>query len=187
MTEIEARLNSLERQYRRMQRFVWVAAVFLLVTVAAISVRPSAAKASGDALTVLRAKGLVIIDDDGTERVWIGASLPGKLVNGKREQRPSKQAGIVLYDDKGIERSGYVTDDKSGNVFLSLDDRTRQEAVFLADAARGTTIHLWYDRDSVEIRVDPDDPSGTPRLRLVRAGKTIFEQGSQSTDSQESP
>jgi hypothetical protein len=175
MNDLEARLNLLETRHIRMVRSLWLLATIMVAGIVVLRERPVAASAAENH-GILRVKGLVIVDENGTDRVWIGSPLPGQLVNGKREQRPSRQAGIVLYDDKGIERSGYVTDDKSGNVFLSLDDRHKQEAVFAADAERGTVLRLWYDKDSAEIRVDPDDPNGTPSLKLVRAGKTIYEQ-----------
>jgi len=174
MSDLEARFNSLETRHKRMVWGFWMMVAILLAGIVLPRQKPVAVSAAER--EILRVKGLVIVDDNGTDRVWIGAPLPGQLVNGKREQRPSRQAGIVLYDDKGIERSGYVTDDKSGNVFLSLDDRNQQEAVFVADAGRGTSLRLCYDKDSAEVRVDPDDPSGTPSLKLVRSGKTIYEQ-----------
>jgi hypothetical protein len=187
MNDLETRLNSLEVRHKRMVRGLWVLAAIVLAGIVVLRERPVAASAPEDPREILRVKGLVIVDENGTERVWIGAPLPGQLVRGKREQRPSRQAGIVLYDDKGIERSGYVTDDKSGNVFLSLDDRTKQEAVFVSDAERGTALRLWYDKDSAEIRVDPDDPSGTPSLKLVRGGKTIYEQRPAAEGTQSHP
>ena len=187
MSDLEARFNSLEIRHKRMVWGFWMLAVVILAAIVVLREKPAVASAAENPGEILRVKGLVIVDENGTERVWIGAPLPGQLVNGKREQRPSVQAGIVLYDDKGIERSGYVTDDKSGNVFLSLDDRNKQEAVFVADAERGTALRMWYDKDSAEIRVDPDDPSGTPSLKLVRAGKTIYEQRPAAEGSQNHP
>jgi hypothetical protein len=35
---------------------------------------------------------------------------------------------------------------------------------------------LRYDKDSAEIRLDSGDPNGTPSFKLVRTGKTIYEQ-----------
>lgn len=183
MGDIEVRLKKIEHRYARMMRTFWAFLAVFLVSISALTLRPAMAIPAENRPDILRVKGLVIVDEDGTERVWIGAPLPGRLVNGKREQRPSRQAGIVLYDNKGIERSGYVTDDKSSNVFLSPDDRERQEAVFVASAERGTSLRLWYGHDSAEMRVDPDDPGGSPRISLVRAGKTIYEQGSAGQSS----
>lgn len=68
-------------------------------------------------------------------------------------------------------------------MFLALDDRTNQEAVFVADAERGTALRLWYDKDSAEIRLDSGDPNGTPSFKLVRTGKTIYEQRPAVEDS----
>src|ERR1700690_405952 len=187
MSDLEARFNSLEIRHKRMVWGFCVLAVVIFPAIVVLSEKAAVARAAENPGEILRVKGLVIVDENGTERVWIGDPLPGQLVNGKREQRPSVQAGIVLYDDKGIERSGYVTDDKSGNVFLSLDNRNKQEAVFVADAERGTALRMWYDKDSAEIRVDPDDPSGTPSLKLVRDGKTIYAQSPAAEGSPNHP
>ena len=75
---------------------------------------------------------------------------------------------------KGIERSGYVTDDKSGNVFLSLDDRNHQEAVFVTDPDQGTVFRMWHGDDSRELRLDPDENG--PSLKLIRNKRTVYQQ-----------
>jgi hypothetical protein len=172
----DARLDQIERQYSRLAKLFWIATVTLLLSVVVLFFRSSAiavAEASGTK-EILRVKGLVIVDDNGVERVWIGAPLPGQIVKGKREQRPHPQAGVLLYDTSGIERAGYVTDDKSGNAFLSLDDRTQQEAVFVTDPNHGTVLRMWHGDDSLELRLDPDENG--PSLKLVRDKKTVYQQ-----------
>src|ERR1700686_1149058 len=101
MNDLEARLNLLEARHKRMVRSLWILPTIMLAGIVALRGRPVDASTKNPG--ILRVKGLVIMDENGTERVWIGSPLPGQLVNGKREQRPSRQAGIVLYDDKGIE------------------------------------------------------------------------------------
>ncbi len=93
MNDLEARLNSLQLRYRRMVWGLWILAVVMLAGIAVLRERPAAASPAENSGEVLRLKGLVIVDENGTERVRIGAPLPGQLVNGKREQRPSRQAG----------------------------------------------------------------------------------------------
>jgi hypothetical protein len=63
---------------------------------------------------VLRVRQIVIVDEKGTERVWIGAPVPDPIVQGQRQKRAGPVSGIILLDAKGNERSGYVTSDGSG-------------------------------------------------------------------------
>src|SRR5437868_3696323 len=60
---------------------------------------------------ILRVRGLIVVDEHGIERVWIGAPLPDPSFLGKRGQRQAPISGILLMDADGTERSGYVTDE----------------------------------------------------------------------------
>lgn len=73
---------------------------------------------------IIKVKGVVVVDSKGVERVIIGANLPEpNNVNGNRRQSrgASGVSGVMLYDNDGIERGGYVTDDFYGNAIITLD------------------------------------------------------------------
>ena len=77
----------------------------------------SVAQAAGE----LRVRGLTVVDEHGVERVKIAAPLPDPITLGKRGRWDDPIPGILIYDSRGNERGGYVTDNSVGNAFLTLD------------------------------------------------------------------
>ena len=122
----------------------------------------------------LRLRSLTIVDDHGVPRVRIGSNLPDAVINGRRVNRGGKIAGILLYDDTGQERSGYVTFSPSGNVALTLDTRKQQVALFAAGPDGGAVARLWSGEgtDWIEMRSD----AGVSRLTIGRANEIVFQQ-----------
>lgn len=94
---------------------------------------------------IIKVRGLVVVDSSGVERVIIGSPLPDPTMHGYRKYRGEHGSisGIMLYDSEGQERGGYVTDNGYGNVFLSLDSKTQQNALFIADPHGGAAIQVW--------------------------------------------
>jgi hypothetical protein len=117
----------------------------------------------------LRVREVVIVDSLGTVRARLGAHLPDAVINGKRLRRGDDVAGLMLYDNTGVERGGYVTFSKSGNVALTLDTRTTQVALFAADPVDGAVAKLWRGNDWVEMRSGND---GT-RLTTGQGGSVL--------------
>ena len=122
---------------------------------------------------MLRVRQIVIVDEKGTDRVWIGAPVPDPVVQGQRQKRQGPLWGIVLLDAKGNERAGYVTSDTSGEVFMSLDSEKAQETLFLANPGGGAHLDIYDGQNNLaRIGVLNDQPT----LMLRRSGNTIFEQ-----------
>jgi hypothetical protein len=119
---------------------------------------------------VLTISELAVVDGQGRVRVRIGGELPDAVIDGKAHPRGQRSAGILLYDETGTERSGYVTFEPSGNVGLTLDNRGGQTAQFIAGPDAGSAIHLQWRDDAVELRVDEDGPS----LHAVRDKSAVF-------------
>jgi hypothetical protein len=115
--------------------------------------------AAQDTLKTLTVSELAVVDEGGTVRVRVGAQLPDAVVNGKTLPRGQKAAGILLYDETGQERSGYVTFAPSGNVGLTLDNRGGQTAEFIAGPTDGAALRIHSKDDAVELRSDEDGPS----------------------------
>jgi hypothetical protein len=127
-------------------------------------------RVAGQDNKVLTVSELAITDERGVVRVRISGRMPDAMVNGKAKPRGERAAGIVLYDDTGQERSGYLTFAPSGNVALTLDNRTGQAGQFVAGPNAGSTIHLNWRDNSVELRADEDGPS----VHAVHAKKVAF-------------
>jgi hypothetical protein len=104
--------------------------------------------------TSLRVTELVVLDSKGVERVRIGGELPDALIGGKKVPRGQKAAGVILYNGRGQERSGYVTFEPSGNVGLTLDSNKSQVAYFIAGRDSGSALQMWEGRDTIELRSD---------------------------------
>jgi hypothetical protein len=80
-------------------------------------------------------------------------------------------SGILLFDEEGNERSGYVTTDGYSNVMLTLDGIGKQHALFLAEPHGSPTLWLWGEtrKNDFMVNVNSDSPS----LRLTRNGAVV--------------
>ena len=122
---------------------------------------------------IITASQINVVDEDGTIRARIGGDLPDAVIDGRKRPRGQKIAGILLYDDTGQERSGYVTG-SSGNVFLTLDTMSKQTALFAAGRSGGAALRLFFEEDAVDIRVDENGPS----IHAVQDGQVAFHEPS---------
>lgn len=91
---------------------------------------------------VLKVRGLVVVDSNGVERVWVGAPAPDPLIFGTRISRGDGFNGILLFDKNGTERSGYGTFDGSNSVGITLDEAGRMVANFIAQEAGGVKLTI---------------------------------------------
>ena len=95
---------------------------------------------------ILKVRGIVVVDSLGVERAILAAHLPEAQRDGGRmysSRSQSSVSGLMLYDSEGMERGGYVTDDDYGNIFLTLDSKSDQTALFLAEPQGSTTMSIW--------------------------------------------
>lgn len=92
---------------------------------------------------IISVRGIVITDSSGVERIIIGSQIPDPQGHGYRFSRGGSVSGIMLYDSEGQERGGYVTDNDYGNIFLTLDSKTSQRALFIAEPQGAATLQVW--------------------------------------------
>ena len=176
MQEAITRLQQWNRRLALAFAFIAVLCVGLIVLPALRSTE-SVQAAAGDR-SILRVRGLIITDDHGVERVWIGAPLPNPPLFGKRYKRSVSVSGILLFDADGNERSGYVTNDRSpGPVFLSLDSVGSEVADFTAHAGGGVTAEIRDGSSSVSLGAAQTGAS----IKLHDKGKLIFQQPAPAT------
>src|SRR5262249_25046642 len=101
LDRLERSVLALERRNPRLTRLVYaLLATWLLALTgfAALEARGRARQdAGGD---VLRVRGLVVVDENGTERVRIEAPLPDPIMLGKRIPRGGAVSGILLFDEE---------------------------------------------------------------------------------------
>jgi hypothetical protein len=112
---------------------------------------------------VLKVRGLVVTDSLGIERVIVGAHLPPpQTPTGYRNYRGDRSgvSGVMLYDHEGGERGGYVTDDGYGNIFFTLDSKTSQSVLFLAEPQGATSLRMWSQNgNQIELKTSDEETS----------------------------
>ena len=158
----------------KIQRLEWKVRVLTFASILSILIIVACGWTFGQQQSdVLRVHQIVIVDEKGTERVWIGAPVPDPIVQGQRQKRSGPVSGIILLDAKGNERAGYVTSDGSGEVFMSLDSEKAQETLFLANPGGGAHLSI-FDGQGNLARIGV--LNSQPTLLLRRAGNAVFEQ-----------
>ncbi|MDR6147631.1 hypothetical protein QE363_003424 [Sphingomonas sp. SORGH_AS870] len=180
--DLDHRLARLERKYRIAFTSAAIASVCSVLAIAgAVGTRAGAAittRPDSKVTDVLRVRELNIVDQNGVTRVKIGAPLPHAVINGhqlkSRGGRPEDtMSGILLFDAQGNERSGYATVDHGySNVLLTLDDQTKQHAMFIAEPTGATTLRLFNadTKDRVDVGIDEKGP----HISMMKAGKEIY-------------
>jgi hypothetical protein len=160
-------IERIERLERRL-KLVSVAFVLTLVGLAVGGLR--AQRAVSDDLRVRR---ITVVDEKGTERIWIGAPVPDPIVQGKRGKRTGTISGMILLDANGNERAGFSTADLTGEVFIGLDSDRGQETRFLVNPSGGGHLS-FFDDDGNYARIGV--LRGRPTLFLREKGEVVFEQ-----------
>jgi len=125
--------------------------------------------------SILKVRGLVVVDTSGIERVILGAPLPTAQSNMGNRLYPREKGtgvfGVMLYDAEGQERGGYVTDDDYGNAFLTLDSKTSQTFLAIAEPNGGTALQLWDRKSRNKISLETTD--SIAEIRLKKNNQTI--------------
>jgi hypothetical protein len=118
---------------------------------------------------ILKVRGLVVVDSLGIERVIVGAPLPTAQTSfGNRVYPREKGAGVygvMIYDAEGQERGGYVTDDDYGNAFLTLDSKTGQNFLVIAEPNGPAALQLWDRKGKNKISLETFDDGADIKLK----------------------
>jgi hypothetical protein len=161
--ETTERIERLERRVRTLTAaLILVSAGFVVVNL----------RAQAGVADHLRVRQISVVDERGTDRVWIGAPVPDPIILGERHKRAGAMAGMIVLDHKGNERGGFGTSD-SGDVWLGLDSEKEQQVRLAVNPGGGSHLTLYdSDKNSARIGIWPDHPT----LVLRHKGTTVFEQ-----------
>jgi hypothetical protein len=171
---MDERMTELMNEVRRLRRMVWSA--LAIASIAVIGLLEPALAAKVKAADILKLRQLSIIDANGIERVRIGAPLPDPIMNGKRGKRDEPASGILIYDAKGNERGGYVTDNGGGNALLTLDDGSGEDQVTIVSySERGAEFGL---RNHAQTRFAVSALNDRTALKLQHNGKVLLTEDS---------
>ena len=122
----------------------------------------------------LKLRSLVIVDEEGKERIVIGAPIPDPVINGKPvHRRDIVAAGIQFKDPNGNERGG-IASLKDGSFVVGIDDDSLNERAhlyFLPKRGSGLLLGNPAAKDFISLLVPPG--SDTPKLTIQHKGKTI--------------
>ena len=123
---------------------------------------------NGQPPEILRARGLVIEDEAGVERVVIGAPTPDP----RSGRRAAPLYGLVLNAADGSERGGYGVIDADDSTILTLDDAGGQEIFKVVGNTRaGATAWLMHHEGAT---IGLTTYRGRPELHLLeRDGSTV--------------
>ena len=159
MKSLEERIYVCEQENARLrkqlsrQKKLWLAVLLLAIGGGAIA----GGSLKQEVFDSVKAKEIIIVDSKGTIRARLGGDLPDAIMaNGRVAKRGSNASGLMLYDEQGIERGGYVTQDEGSNAMLTLDSKYSQVALFVAGPgeSQASALKLWTKGSSVELRSD---------------------------------
>jgi hypothetical protein len=159
MNNLEERVQVCEQENARLrkqlsrQNRLWLVALLLAAGGGAVA----SGRVKQTVFDSIKAKEIVVVDENGTVRARLGGDLPDAVMaNGHVSKRGSKAGGLIIYDEQGIERGGYVTQDTGSNAMLTLDSKSRQAALFVAgpDEDQASALRLWTKGSSIEMRSD---------------------------------
>lgn len=127
---------------------------------------------------ILKVRGIVIVDSLGIERVMVGSHLPEpNFSTGNRIAARGKAgsvSGVMLFDAEGQERGGYVTDDYYGNAFLTLDSKTSQHFLLIAEPQGSTSLQLWSRNGKNKLNLFTDDNDAGIELKKNGTSKKLY-------------
>ena len=184
-TAVELRVE--EKHVKRVDRTTKILLTLLVVGVWGMFVRTfvevpraeaQASSPASDAARIIRARGLVIVDENGAERIMIGSPVPDP----KEGKRKDALTGIAINDPKGFERFGVgLTPDGSMQLGLDAppgkgDDRNRERIHLIADEDGGAYIRFLNRKTSVPgwIRLGDDDKLYLEFLDVRPDKKKVF-------------
>jgi hypothetical protein len=141
-----ARLRTLLRRQNR----AWILALLL---VAGTAIATTTLKTTAP----IRTTEVTVVDANGIVRARLGGDLPDAVMaDGRVARRGSKAGGLLIYDEEGIERGGYVTQEEGSNAMLTLDSKHQQAVLLVAapDKERASAFRMWTGASSIELRSD---------------------------------
>lgn len=154
----------------RFTQLLATAAVLGNVVIVGMSCRSANTVApTAEPTDILRARGLVIEDENGVERIILGAPVPDPP--GADGPRAAPLAGMIIIDGQGRERGGYGTIDASDETVLTLDAADGPEIFKVAGNPKsGATLWLSHQNGAAAALTTY---RGEPELHLLGSDDTV--------------
>nr|WP_136252534.1 hypothetical protein [Ningiella ruwaisensis] len=161
---MEVDLNTRIQRLETANRVLFIALVVLFLFVVYILL--SSLKKPNQ--STVEVSELVVLDSNGIVRARLSGDMPNAMINGKEIERGNAAAGLMLYDQDGQERGGYLTF-SNDSIALTLDSKEKQTALFVSGGDGGSALHLWDDNSAIELRSD----SNGSRLTSSKLGTVV--------------
>jgi hypothetical protein len=144
--------EDLSVEVARLRRAIRVQMLALLVLLSFF------AFAAAQPQTVLRTRALIVEDEDGHDRIVLGAPV----ADPKEGHRTSETVGLVINDAQGFERFG-VGLQSTGRMVMGLDapvgtgdDRNRERITLVADERGGSMVNFLDRKTAIRGRLALD-------------------------------
>lgn len=130
-------LQALEERTRKLEWRLKLVICGWFLTVGIMFVSAATWQTKLETVENLRARQITIVDEKGTERIYIGSPVPDPLMGGKRQKRRVASTGIILNDPDGNETAGLV--------FLTMG----RKQCALTIKAMSVSAHISYRADAL--------------------------------------
>jgi hypothetical protein len=140
-------IKSLQKRVRQLEwrlHLLCAAVVLVVCLLTGMILTLSSVTAQEPTVAIIRARGLIILDEQGRERIFVGAPVPDP----KEGTRRSPSTGLVINDPSGHERFGLgLTEDGGMGMGFDAppgtgDPRNRERINITADATGGAYIRF---------------------------------------------
>ena len=146
----QSSLEELEARTRKLEWRLKVAICGWLMTVGIIFVSAATWQTKSETVENLRARQITIVDEKGTERMYIAAPAPDPLMGGKRQKRRVPSTGVILNDPDGNETGGFsVLDDGTKVMCIDHKGYERLCTYFLPNGKSGLLVEDENQKDRV--------------------------------------
>jgi len=179
-------LQGLEQRTKKLERRLRFVTCGWVLTVGVVLVSAWTWQSKSETVDTLRARQIVLVDEKGTERVYIGSPVPDPMMGGKRQKRRSPATGLILNDADGNETGGFSV--LSDGTLAFCGDYKGYERLclyFLPNGKSGLLVEDENQKDRVSLGINDsgqselllDDGAGKTRarLRVDKSGKAGLE------------
>jgi hypothetical protein len=167
-TDIQSFEAKIKKLQKRLAIFYTTTLIGFVIVIFLILFRVTS-KTENSKNDIIHAKGLVIEDDKGRNRIILGSPVPNPIEG----QRSSSESGMIINDTAGFERFGLGLQ-SNGRFVLGLDapvnkgDNTNRERITLVADENGSAYIRFLNRRTLAVGLLQLDDSDLFSLKFVQ-------------------
>jgi len=172
---MNSRSSALEGRIEKLESRLNCVIAGWLLTIGVILVSAATRHPKSETIENLRVRQITIVDEKGTERMYIGSPVPDPLMGGKRQKRRAASTGVILNDADGNETAGFaVLDDGTKTMCIDHKGYERLCTYFLPSGRSGFLVEDENQKDRIALGLNEagqgelllKDGAGKTRVRL---------------------